>query len=266
MTKKVLLILCCSFILTGCTFGVKKSAIEVYSSPNAKVYVNGKEAGMTPYKNANMLPQSIDIKLTTGSKQLTKKIILKNGLTTVVDWKFDNNGDDGGYVLSMENTGGPKCGLIINSIPSKATIAIENEIIGSTPKKIDDLGTGEKHLSINFPGYQGSNLFLKTTAGYNLIVETKLIKDNQVIEPEVESPADSSAILAGKKNMVKIKETETGWLNVRESNNGSSKELAKVKPGEQYELIEEKADWIKIKLNDGTNGWVSSKYVEKVSN
>lgn len=266
MIKKVILIIGCSLILGGCTFGIKKSALEVYSSPNVKVYVNGKDMGMTPYKNAGMMPQTIDVKLALESRQVTKKITLKNGLTTVIDWKFDNNGDDGGYVLNMENTGGSKCGLIINSIPSKATIAVENEIIGSTPKKIDDLGTGEKHVSVNFPGYQGANLFLKTTTGYNLIVETKLVKDNQVIEPEMETaPADSAAILTGR-SMVKIKETETGWLKVRESNNGSSRELIKVKPGEQYELIEEKDDWIKIKLNDGTSGWVSAKYVEKVSN
>jgi len=263
MIKKALLILVCSCILTGCSFGVKKSAIEIYSTPSAKVYVNGKEMGMTPYKNSSLVPQNIEIKLVSGTKQVSKKILLKNGLATVIDWKFDTNGDDGGYVLSMENTGGAKCGLIINSIPSQATLSIENEIIGSTPKKVEDLGTGEKHVVVSFPGYQGSNLFLKTTAGYNLIVEAKLILDNKVIEPE--APADSAAILASKE-MVKIKETETGWLKVRESDSGASREITKIKPGEKYEVVEEKTDWIKIKLNDGTMGWVSTKYVEKVSN
>lgn len=265
MIKKVIMIIGCSLLLSGCTFGTKKSAIEVYSTPNAKVYVNGKEMGTTPYKNTAMVPQAVEIKLISGSKSVNKKIVLKNGLTTVIDWKFDNNGDDGGYILNMENTGGSKCGLIINSIPNKATIAIENEIIGSTPKKIDDLGVGEKHVSVNFPGYQGANLFLKTTMGYNLIVEAKLIKDNKVIQAEIEpelSPVSESVFVI----MVKIKETETGWLKVRELNSGTSKELTKVKPDERYELIEEKADWVKIKLNDGSQGWVSSKYVEKVSN
>lgn len=264
MIKKLVLIISCSLLLSGCTFGARKSALEVYSTPEARVYVNNKEVGTTPYKNTSMTPQTVEVKLVSESKNTVKKIVLKNGLTTVIDWKFDNNGDDGGYILNMENTGGSKCGLIINSIPSKATIAIENDIIGSTPKKIDDLGIGEKHVSVNFPGYQGANLFLKTTSGYNLIVEAKLIKDNQVIQAEIEPELVAENSI--QKTMIKIKETETGWLKVRESNSGTARELTKVKPNEQYELIEEKDDWIKIKLNDDTEGWVSAKYVEKVSN
>jgi hypothetical protein len=270
MIKKAILITICSLLLSGCTLGIRKSALEIYSSPNAKVFIDGKEMGMTPYKNSNLKPINMEIKLTVGGKQVVKKIGLKNGLTTVVDWKFDDNGDDGGYVLSMENTGGPKCGLLINSIPSQATIAVENEIIGFTPKRIDDLGEGEKHVAISFPGYQSTNLFLKTTNGYNLIVETKLVKDNQIITPineeiiPTETPQASESEI--NKELVLIKQTETGWLNVRESNSGQSKEITKVNPGEKYEMLEEENGWIKIKLTDGKTGWISAKYAEKVSN
>lgn len=266
MFKKGLLIIGCSFFLFGCTFGIKRSALEVYSSPEAKVFVNGKEVGSTPYKNTAMSPQAVEVKLNVGTKQIIKKINLKNGLTSVLDWKFDDNGDDGGYVLNMENTGSEKCGLLINSIPSQATITVDNQITDFTPKRIDDLGTGEKHVAISFPGFQSSNLFLRTTTGYNLVVETKLIKDNQVIAPIEEETATASAMTTANKNEILIKQTETGWLKVRESNNGSSNEVAKVNPGEKYEMLEEDNGWIKIKLTDGKTGWISAKYAEKVSN
>lgn len=270
MIKKLILISMCSILLSGCTLGMKKSALEVYSSPEAKIYIDGKEKGETPYKDNTISPGNIEVKLVVGGKNVVKKIALKNGLTTVIDWKFDSNGDDGGYVLSMENTGGPKCGLLVNSIPSQSTIAVENEIIGFTPKRIDNLGEGEKHVAISFPGYQSTNLFLKTTNGYNLIVETKLVKDNPIIPPieeEVVPIATESATESTiTKQMVLIKQTETGWLNVRESNSGQSKEISKVNPGEKYEMIEEENGWIKIKLNDGKIGWISAKYAEKVSN
>jgi len=267
MFKKGLLIIGCSLLLAGCSFGPKRSALEVYSSPEAKVFVNGKEMGTTPYKNTAMLPQTVEVKLTVGIKQVIKKINLKNGLTSVLDWKFDDNGDDGGYVLNMENTGSQKCGLLINSIPSQATIAVDNKITGFTPKRIDDLGTGEKHVAISFPGFQSSNLFLRTTTGYNLVVETKLVKDNQIIAPITdEETATTSAIATTSKNEILIKQTETGWLKVRGSNNGSSAEVAKVNPGEKYEMLEEDNGWIKIKLIDGKTGWISAKYAEKVSN
>ena len=94
MIKKLILISMCSILLSGCTLGMKKSALEVYSSPEAKIYIDGKEKGETPYKDSTLSPGNIEVKLAVGGKNIVKKISLKNGLTTVIDWKFNSNGDD----------------------------------------------------------------------------------------------------------------------------------------------------------------------------
>lgn len=62
---------------------------------------------------------------------------------------------------------------------------------------------------------------------------------------------------------VTIKETETGWLKVREASSSASKEVSRVNPGENYNLLEETTDWFKIQLENGTDGWISSNYAEK---
>jgi uncharacterized protein YgiM (DUF1202 family) len=57
---------------------------------------------------------------------------------------------------------------------------------------------------------------------------------------------------------VMIEDTPTGWLRVRKTPGGI--EIDKVEPGESFTLVDERADWYQIELNDGTLGWVSKKY------
>lgn len=62
---------------------------------------------------------------------------------------------------------------------------------------------------------------------------------------------------------VQILSTPTGTLNVRKGPGLSYNIIAKVNPGEKYNLLEEKSGWFKIKLTS-TVGWVSSQYAKKL--
>jgi hypothetical protein len=66
-----------------------------------------------------------------------------------------------------------------------------------------------------------------------------------------------------KKQLIKVISRS---LNVRESPSLKSRIVGVIKQDETYEVIEtktvEKQKWIKIKLEDGTEGWVLSKYVK----
>jgi len=64
---------------------------------------------------------------------------------------------------------------------------------------------------------------------------------------------------------VQIKNTETGYLNVREGPGTSYKLLFRVNPGETHILIERQGDWVKIRTKDGRAGWVSGQYVQEAS-
>jgi len=257
MLRNIFLVLISSFFLYGCTFTEGRSALEVYSTPNAKIFLDGKESGMSPYKNNSLKPGEVTVRLESGNSKWERKIRMRKNLTTVINWTFENEGM-GGYILSMEKIGSEKSGIIIDSIPNKATIFINNEIVDFTPKKINDVGTGEKQLTLNYPGYKPMNMFLRATKGYDLILEVNLTKDQEeiIVEPTV-IPASSSVV-----EKVKIKNTETGWLRVRETNENNSPEIAKINSGEIFELIETNNDKWKIKLKDGQEGWIANKYAE----
>ncbi len=73
------------------------------------------------------------------------------------------------------------------------------------------------------------------------------------------SPA-STAVPAGKQAI--IKNTETGWLNIREGPGAAFGIIKKVNPGEIYEFLAEEGEWIKIKLPDGQAGWAAARYIQ----
>ncbi len=63
---------------------------------------------------------------------------------------------------------------------------------------------------------------------------------------------------------VKILSTGVGWLRVRSEPSLSGAEVTKINVGEKFLVLEEKTGWVKIKLSDGGEGWVSADFVEKI--
>jgi len=268
MLKKLLIVLVCGLTLGGCNLNPKKSGIEIMSYPTAKVFIDGKEAGMTPYKNVTLKPKEVEVRLEARNSQWTRKVELKNNVNTVIDWEFgDEGGDSGGYLLFMEKTGDEKkSGLMLSASPDKAAVSIDGEIKGFAPMRIENIGSGDKQVTVSFPGYKSINVFVKAVNGYQLVVEANLVleKVSKVNNNETESNLEPIISATENKQKVKIKETETGWLNVREASSSASREIQKINPGEEYELLEEGQSWYKINLGGGKTGWISAKYADKI--
>lgn len=84
------------------------------------------------------------------------------------------------------------------------------------------------------------------------------------------NPSASSTPSPSTKPMgdsVTIKDTETGYLNVREGASTATKIITTIDPGATYPLLDTSTngDWYKIELDDGNAGWISTKYAEKKS-
>ncbi len=62
---------------------------------------------------------------------------------------------------------------------------------------------------------------------------------------------------------ITVKKTPTGWLNVRKGPGTGYSKIGKVYPGNDYELLEEKSGWYKIKVDGNTEGWIASRYAQK---
>ena len=266
-TGLFLLVMVSSVLIGGCSLSSKRSAIEIDSYPVAKVFMDGEEVGLTPYRNKNLVPGEIEVRLESNGKSWTRKIKLQNNISTVVDWEFGNNeSESGGYILYLEKTGDKnKAGLLTNTTPSKSTISIDNEVKGMSPLKISDIGQGDKHIALSYPGHKTIDIFAKSLNDYQLVVEAVLAEETvTTVEDEIEEIENPDLVSTIMQTMVKIKETETGWLRVREKDSSVSKEIAKVNPGETYPVIEETTDWYQIDLGNNENGWISSSYAEKV--
>lgn len=251
----LVIVLLSSLFLGAC--GVEKSGVEIVSSPIAKVYLNGKESGMTPYKNNSLKPGNIKIKLEDEGNSWEREIKLQNNVTTVVNWSL-NKDTNSGYILSMEKSG-ESGSLLINSSPGGAMIFVDGELKASSPTKIENLGEGDKKISLSYPGYKNVNLIVKMVENYQIVIDAKLEKEEKTKINELPSPTPIKQMTL----MVKIKETETGWLRVRNSASSGGAEIGRVKPGESYELLSENNDWYQIKF-DNKDGWISVKYAEKI--
>ncbi|MFA6368864.1 MAG: PEGA domain-containing protein [Candidatus Shapirobacteria bacterium] len=264
MLQKIFILILASFFLSGCSLSPKKSGLEIMSFPIAKVYINNKEVGVTPYKNMSLKPGENEIKLIAENKEWKRKIDLQNNINTVIDWQFgDNSSQNSGYILYLEKTGDKKTSLLVNSDPDKATITVDGQVKGVSPIKVNDIGQGDRQLSISFPGYKEINVFMKAINGYQLVVNAKLASEKNNIDEIINSESETNLSSLETIKKVTIKETETGWLRVREDSFNSAKEITKVKPGEIYDLLEEKTDWYKIDLGNDKEGWISASYASK---
>jgi len=260
MLKRVFLVLLFSFMFSGCNLVKGKSGIEIISFPSAKVYIDGTEAGMTPYKNNNLTPGKMMVKLVSKDQEWEREVKLVKNANTVIDWEFGEDKEaSGGYILYMEETGdSKKTGLIVSSIPDRAAVSIDGEIKGLSPLKLDEIGEGDKQVKISFPGHKSIDVFIRSVRKYRLIVEAVLGRE-KVVEKVVEEESD----LVANVQEVLILETGTGWLRTREASSSASLEKGRVLPGEKYPLVEEGEEWTKI-LVKGEEVWVSSQYVSKI--
>lgn len=92
------------------------------------------------------------------------------------------------------------------------------------------------------------------TAGVEVPQEAKdgLIKFLKLTFPSVAGPK------------VKILPTGVGFLRVRSGPGTSYEEIAKITPGEEYPVLEEKSGWYKISLADGSEGWITGRWAQKI--
>ncbi len=101
----------------------------------------------------------------------------------------------------------------------------------------------------------------------SLLPETHLEATSTPDAPSVVEEVSTTTIpaaLSTSTPMVHIRETPTGWLNVRRAGMPTAEAFAKVYPGEAYELLQIKNGWAKIMLGPRGEGWVSAAYIEEV--
>ncbi len=105
----------------------------------------------------------------------------------------------------------------------------------------------------------------KVSTSTNISTFTQSIKNKGELQnTSVDSLVKQSIATSTRQlvSKVKVKDTETGWLNVRGKPSASSTKLGKVLPGKEYVYEAQKDGWYYIIIPKGIDGWVSGEYVE----
>lgn len=262
-------------------------ALQISSTPKATVFIDGSQVGITPFFNDKIAAGEHTVKLVpeVDKDELIpwegKVQIISNILTVINRELASSEALSSGEILSLEKIGKKGVSsLAVVSVPDGAVVKIDGEPKGFAPVLVEDLTPGDYQVIISSPGYQERTVSANTIAGYKLTINVKLaqkiegIEEEEAEEEEVEAtPSPTPSPEASPKPSptppakpyIKVKETTTGWLRVREEPSTASTELAKIYPGEMYPYLEEEENgWYKIEYEEGKEGWVSGVYVELV--
>ena len=264
MKKGIFLILVfISLVLLFVRFAIKpatsylgfnaKSGIKVTSKSSAQVYLNDKAVGLTPYLDENLKPGEYLVKLSAGNANWMGKVRLNQGTLSVVNRELaELPSSASGEILTLISG----TGATITSNPSEAEVKIDGQIFGKTPISASTLPAGEHIFNINRPGYliRSIKAYVPANLSLNINVDLAISEIDLALIP-------TNPILTTPQ--VVVKNTPTGFLRVRDRPNLAGAEIAKVKPSDKLILLEELSDWMKVKLPDNTEGYVSSAYVQK---
>ncbi len=283
--KKIALVFIISFILALSIFlGVQyyvnihseKGALQVTSSPESKVYINGSYIGQTPLCKCQatdmIAPGDYTIRVVpVGSSLQTfqEKITISQGVLTVVDRKFGSNGQSEGSIISLTPLEDKTISqLVVVSFPQGAKVTLDDQDIGTTPFSTNNPTESDHDLKVSKDGYNEKEIRIRTPLGYKLTIVAYLSTNPTGLAfPTASSSASPTTIPPGSPTpsptqSVLILQTPTGYLRVREGPSLSASEVGEVTPGKAYPLISQESGWDEIMVNSGTTGWISSQYAQ----
>ncbi len=271
----------------------KQGDLRVDSTPVASVFLDNKHVGRTPlgatsYKvdageyTIKIVPESATTQYASWQGKIR---ITPNVLTYVNGTLAESELASAIDVLWLEKATGAKGELSVTTTPDSATVMFDDEMKGMTPISIPDIAPGSHTITIASQGFVTRTLKVQITAGYRLITAVKLALSSGVSAPEASpsptlkisgkptptSPAGGPAtsLVDPVKPYALIKDTPTGYLNVRLEANKTASKAGEVKPGEKFSFTKTATDsagtiWYQIKYDGTKLGWISGQYVDKI--
>lgn len=229
------------------------SGISILSEPaGATVFLDEKQVGQTPFEDKNLQVKDYTVRLEKGKAVWRGKVKLTSGTVTVVNRELASDlSSAAGETLTLDKGRG----LTVISSPGEALVEIDGKSYGKTPVTAN-IGNGEHTILVSYQNYLKRSIRVNLPANLNLTVSVDLSL----------SEADLTTIatpVITQTPEVLVKQTPTGFLRIRDKASLNGKEISQVKPGDTLILLEEQGAWDRIRLSNGTEGYVSSAYVEK---
>src|SRR3990167_6889587 len=243
-------------VLSGCTIigGNKPAALQVTSTPEASVFLDGKHIGKTPFFTDQLNAKEYTLKITVSEASYTEKIILTPGALTAVNRELSANFlGQSGETLSLNNQGK---GVFISPYPDKAQVAIDGKITGETPLIVENVKEGDHQITLNKTGYIQREFTIKSSNKYQLTA-------NVTLASEFAKGKTGSSESQPQGKSVEILRTPLGFVRLRQEPSLESLEIGTIETGKQVDLLQEVQSWYSIKF-DGKIGWISTQYAKKL--
>jgi len=244
----------------------KTGFLEVNTQPQTIVFLNGQQAGETPFKK-ELTVGEVEVKIFAKNGDFSEplweesRVKINPNTLTLINYNFqDEPAYQGGEMLTLSPISQKdSAALKIITYPNQAIVNIDGQTKGYTPLFLEKIESGQHIVEVTSPAYQNYVLKLNLNAGYELECQIKLAAEKEEKKAEGVLPAATPST----QKMVEILATPNGWLRVRQEPGTSYPEIAKVNSGEEFPLLEEKEGWFKIKLSEEQEGWVSGQYARK---
>jgi len=255
------------------------NVLRVISEPSgAKVYIDNSEVGTTPFLSNNISDGDYELKIAiAGFAVQTSRITVNKGYTLNATFKLfpvpvpqkisSFEGSKNLYDLSSDNN-------VVTTNPQEWAKAV---VYWNKTRGLNIEGTGENkepffELFLSYKGdlFNAEGIVITTKEELASVkAESKIgylgrTVDGQGLSKEAKQTLETllGTVTLGKQ--AKIKTTPTGWLRVRNEPSLNGTEITRVDTGGTYRVLEEQTGWIKIKISDTSEGWVSADYVELV--
>lgn len=257
------------------TFG----ELRIMSSPSATVFINNVAIGKVPYddkyKAGEYLLKLIPEENATQTASWQRKItVRKKSLTTVSIELGSNDISTAGDVFDVVKTntsfGSDKGEVSVETEPTGAIVYLDNDEKGVAPAILSNISKGDHELSVLMPGFFRRTKKIVVIPGYRVNAYMKLSVD-PVQSPTFKivdtikdaTPSSSITPTSSGGQIIIVKGTPEGTLNVREDATVTASKSATVNEGDKFTVIEEKSGWYKIEYISGKQGWVSGEYTRK---
>lgn len=280
--KPLFLLLLLPLILTGCSlslpFTTKKAALQITTTPQATVFIDGQHVGQTPYDTNDLKAGDITVKLVPEGQSgvsWESKITLTPKVVTVINRRFGPTADQSaGEVFTLEPLSKKDAaGLVLISTPDSSIVTMDNQPQGFTPVSLDAITAGEHAIAVSSPGFTDNSFKTNVPAGYKLIANIQLARIPAQEEEVVPSPSPtaspsaspaaapavaSASASAKVPPYVEILANPIGFLRVRANPSTGAAELARAYPGQRLPYKNEESNgWYKIEYAASSTGWVS---------
>lgn len=252
-------------------------SLKIVSDPaNASVYIDNIEVGKTPYSSDKLSEGEYDLRLEyPGFETQTARINIKKGYTLNIR-------------IKQFPTPAPALVNLLEGATNFYNVSLDNQLVTTdTQSWVNALVYWNKTRGLNIEGtglnkelvfdyfidykgnlYSSAGVLITDPATTTALKDAKRgaylgrISDGTGITESAKKAvfAINSAGLGGKQ--ATILNTGLGWLRVRNIAGLAGNEIAKVNVGESFPVLEEKTGWVKIKVSDTVEGWVSADYVK----